>query len=170
MPLNLLDALRALDESIRNERRRSTAEGIRPIAWNDFAGMSMLCLPGISERNCRRPMRYSRLARRMMDKQLSIALDDFDAKFQELLALGEDFTCQSASKRDPLSARKRDPLSGWCKLDVTRFLALRAAQGGRSPTGGARSAKHLLFEGRWGGYQLRFLKRQLSLPVSTMSQ
>ena len=35
--------------------------------------------------------------------------------------------CQSASKRDPLSARKRDPLSGLRTVDVTRFLALRAA-------------------------------------------
>ena len=35
--------------------------------------------------------------------------------------------CQSASKRDPLSARKRDPLSGWRNIDVTLFLALRAA-------------------------------------------
>ncbi|MGW8200967.1 hypothetical protein ACWGM0_00265 [Sphingomonas bisphenolicum] len=36
-------------------------------------------------------------------------------------------TCQSACKRDPLSARKRDPLSGWRSVDVTGFLALRAA-------------------------------------------
>ena len=35
--------------------------------------------------------------------------------------------CQSAYKRDPLSARKRDPLSGWRSVDVTGFLALRAA-------------------------------------------
>ncbi|RSU70343.1 hypothetical protein BRX37_22570 [Sphingomonas sp. S-NIH.Pt3_0716] len=35
--------------------------------------------------------------------------------------------CQSACKRDPLSARKRDPLSGLRTVDVTRFLALRAA-------------------------------------------
>ena len=35
--------------------------------------------------------------------------------------------CQSACKRDPLSARKRDPLSGWRNVDVTGFLALRVA-------------------------------------------
>jgi hypothetical protein len=36
-------------------------------------------------------------------------------------------TCQSACKRDPLSARKRDPLSRWRKVDRTRAFALRAA-------------------------------------------
>ncbi|WP_186378915.1 hypothetical protein [Sphingobium sp. B2] len=35
--------------------------------------------------------------------------------------------CQSACKRDPLSARKRDPLSRWRKVDRTRAFALRAA-------------------------------------------
>jgi len=42
-------------------------------------------------------------------------------------AYREGYACQSASKRDPLSARKRDPLSGLRTVDVTRFLALRAA-------------------------------------------
>jgi Rrf2 family nitric oxide-sensitive transcriptional repressor len=36
-------------------------------------------------------------------------------------------SCQSACKRDPLSARKRDPLSRWRKVDRTRAFALRAA-------------------------------------------
>ena len=35
--------------------------------------------------------------------------------------------CQSACKRDPLSARKRDPLTRWRKVDRTRAFALRAA-------------------------------------------
>ena len=48
-------------------------------------------------------------------------------------------------------------------------IALRAAQGGRSPTGGARRAKRFSF-GYGGADQLRFLNRQLSLPVSTISQ
>ena len=47
--------------------------------------------------------------------------------FLDLIALAIGHTCQSASKRDPLSARKRDPLSGWRNIDVTLFLALRAA-------------------------------------------
>ena len=38
-----------------------------------------------------------------------------------------DLMCQSACKRDPLSARKRDPLSRWRKVDRTRAFALRAA-------------------------------------------
>lgn len=37
------------------------------------------------------------------------------------------YLCQSACKRDPLSARKRDPLSRWRKVDRTRAFALRAA-------------------------------------------
>jgi hypothetical protein len=37
------------------------------------------------------------------------------------------YGCQSACKRDPLSARKRDPLSRWRKVDRTRAFALRAA-------------------------------------------
>ena len=43
--------------------------------------------------------------------------------------LGENVAkyCQSACKRDPLSARKRDPLSRWRKVDRTRAFALRAA-------------------------------------------
>ena len=36
-------------------------------------------------------------------------------------------TCQSACKRDPLSARNRDPLSRWRNVDRTRAFALRAA-------------------------------------------
>ena len=48
-------------------------------------------------------------------------------------------------------------------------FALLVAQGGRSPTGGASRAKRL--SGRFVlADQLRFLNRQLSLPVSTMSQ
>ncbi|BBF68255.1 hypothetical protein SBA_ch1_04550 [Sphingomonas bisphenolicum] len=38
-----------------------------------------------------------------------------------------DLACQSACKRDPLSARKRDPISRWRKVDLTRSPALRAA-------------------------------------------
>lgn len=46
----------------------------------------------------------------------------------ETIGIEVDFpVCQSACKRDPLSARKRDPLSGWRSVDVTGFLALRAA-------------------------------------------
>ena len=42
-------------------------------------------------------------------------------------APGVNHKCQSACKRDPLSARKRDPLSRWRKVDRTRAFALRAA-------------------------------------------
>src|SRR3546814_11374828 len=62
-------------------------------------------------------------------------------------ATHSDGGCQSACKRDPLSARKRDPLTRWRRVDRTRALALPAALGGRSPTGGARSATHLLLAG-----------------------
>ena len=48
-------------------------------------------------------------------------------RFDFIGSFGMEHDCQSASKRDPLSARKRDPLSGLRTVDVTRFLALRAA-------------------------------------------
>src|SRR3546814_260627 len=47
----------------------------------------------------------------------------FGASWRQPLGPG----CQSACKRDPLSARKRDPLTRWRRVDRTRALALRAA-------------------------------------------
>ncbi len=56
-------------------------------------------------------------------------------------------------------------------LDEDARLSQLATQGGRSPTGGAScESRSALFWGCPGGGQLRFLKRQLSLPVSTISQ
>jgi hypothetical protein len=66
--------------------------------------------------------------------------------------------CQSARKTDPRSASKNDP------PDSGR----RSALAGRSWSG-LRSPASAGWKGR-GADQARFLKRQLSLPVSTMSQ
>jgi hypothetical protein len=72
---------------------------------------------------------------------------------------------------DPRSASKIDPPQGLVPVVHRRTRALRsarpeadaAARGGScGPTGASR--------GEPGGDQARFLKRQLSLPVSTMSQ
>ena len=66
--------------------------------------------------------------------------------------------CQPALKRDPLSAPKRDPLPmvGGNAPDAPELLRWR------------RRVRRV--SGRRGSGQARFLKRQLSLPVSTMSQ
>ena len=61
--------------------------------------------------------------------------------------------CQPALKRDPLSALKRDPSVG---EGLTR-RSYATAQARQARVG-------------CGWSQTRFLKRQLSLPVSTMSQ
>ena len=65
--------------------------------------------------------------------------------------------CDPAWKRDPGSAGKRDPFASVCRPGPERLGA-----GG----GGALGAGALWF----GLGQARFLKRQLSLPVSTISQ
>src|SRR5690606_17989240 len=62
--------------------------------------------------------------------------------------------CQSAPNFDPLSAPNIDPLIGWLWSGADG----RAGQG----CGAIRPAG--------AGCQIRFLKRQLSLPVSTISQ
>jgi hypothetical protein len=72
-----------------------------------------------------------------------------------LLACAAD--CQSACKRDPLSASKRDPPPG---------EALSAARPPRERSGG----EAVVGAAPWRVAQERFLNRQLSLPVSTMSQ
>ncbi|WP_353057796.1 helix-turn-helix domain-containing protein [Devosia sp. YIM 151766] len=64
------------------------------------------------------------------------------------------FECQSAPNFDPLSAPNIDPLIGWLWSGADG----RAGQG----CGAIRPAG--------AGCQIRFLKRQLSLPVSTISQ
>jgi hypothetical protein len=58
------------------------------------------------------------------EKRVTMTLPEFETI---LHALGMNLVCQSACKRDPLSARKRDPLSRWRKVDRTRAFALRAA-------------------------------------------
>ena len=67
-------------------------------------------------------------------------------------------SCQPALKRDPLSAPKRDPLLtvGGNAPDAPELLRWR------------RRVRRV--SGRRGSGQARFLKRQLSFPVSTMSQ
>jgi len=66
--------------------------------------------------------------------------------------------CQSALNRDPVWASRRDPLFGMLNAVV-------AAAPSRRRGGGATAALRV-----WWGGQARFLKRRLSLPVSTMSQ
>ena len=55
------------------------------------------------------------------------AWEEAEPMLVEAIEVLKKLECQSAYKRDPLSARKRDPLSGWRSVDVTGFLALRAA-------------------------------------------
>jgi hypothetical protein len=68
--------------------------------------------------------------------------------------------CQSALNRDPIFASKKDPFfrgPEWERSPRRSWPGLRS----RGERGGVRRA----FDG-----QTRCLKRQLSLPVSTMSQ
>ena len=61
---------------------------------------------------------------------VAITVDDvpsYSGLASALTAARPDLDCQSACKRDPLSARKRDPLTRWRKVDRTRAFALRAA-------------------------------------------
>ena len=60
-------------------------------------------------------------------RQLDVPQNTMSVHLATLARAGLIHACQSACKRDPLSARKRDPLSGWRNVDVTGFLALRAA-------------------------------------------
>jgi hypothetical protein len=73
------------------------------------------------------------------------------------------FGCQSASKNAPGSASKIDPpvCEGRGRLALARAELVGVAQPGR-----ARFGKSLASFAS----QARFLKRQLSFPVSTMSQ
>jgi hypothetical protein len=77
---------------------------------------------------------------------------------EEIVTKLRQVDCQSASKIDPGSASKIDPLFG---VKVVRPEAMREAPGVAQRIAGGRSG---------GGDQARFLRRQLSLPVSTMSQ
>ena len=83
--------------------------------------------------------------------------EDYFDTLALLLKKGGFYGCQSALEGDPRSARKRDP--SFCEA-------------GGAPTGPPRERS-----GRSGGPgrrfedgQARFLNRQLSLPVSTISQ
>ncbi len=69
----------------------------------------------------------------------------------------------------PLIGAQKGPPVRMGKLEATRFLALRAAQGGVARPE-ARAAQSIFYLRAAGADQLRFLKRQLSLPVSMMSQ
>ncbi len=80
--------------------------------------------------------------------------------------------CQSARKKDPGSACKRDPsaaLGQACPGSEQEGPA-RAAQGPDERRSGAREVPVCPPGASRGGTQPRFLKRQLSLPVSMISQ
>ncbi|NJO56490.1 MAG: hypothetical protein HC834_09355, partial [Rhodospirillales bacterium] len=68
--------------------------------------------------------------------------------------------CQSASERDPRSACNRDPLDRWASVAEQPVPGVHG-RGLLTPGGGAVVGS---------AAQLRLLSRQLSLPVSTMSQ
>jgi MFS family permease len=86
--------------------------------------------------------------------------------------------CQTASNRDPQSAWKRDPLlrlsSGDARSPSARAARRRGVSHGqlscarRGVWGEVEQPVDKFWRARPG--QLRFLSRQLSLPVSTMSQ
>ena len=90
--------------------------------------------------------------------------------------LADTLVCQIASKGDPCFASDNDPFEALeCYVSQVRRVGgdwgagEAATQGGRSPTGVAVSPAINPFPCRsWG--QLRFLKRQESLPVSMISQ
>ena len=77
----------------------------------------------------------------------------------------EIWTVHRRLKGTPLSACNRDPLLVFGMNVTTEPLARVGALGGPSLTGGSTPA----WRSSWWG-QLRCLKRQLSLPVSMMSQ
>ena len=122
----------------------------------------------------RRGVALSSRNQQVLQRQLEL----FDLALDLLRGLAEGLLlqlrdAQPVNRRPtgtPDRRRKGTPSSGWHTLTKRRAtIALRAAQGGRSPTGGARRAKRFSF-GYGGADQLRFLNRQLSLPVSTISQ
>ena len=69
----------------------------------------------------------------------------------------------------PIGAQKGPTGELMLGLMLGAGFALLVAQGGRSPTGDTRRAKQFFFR-PFAVAQLWFLKRQLSLPASTMSQ
>ncbi len=85
-----------------------------------------------------------------------IPLDRSDEK---LIVAADKLDCQSAHKTDPRSACKIDPPDVALTAALAPAELVGVAQPGRARGGEERSRA-----------QARFLKRQLSLPVSTMSQ
>ena len=102
-------------------------------------------------------------------------------KIAQLFVTGDKARCQIASNRDPFSRPIMTPRSVAIrdeKLGLFRMecAAIRVAQGGRSPTEAREWRRALSIRGVWGSrvrrrsLQVRFLNRQLVLPVSIISQ
>ncbi len=94
----------------------STLDIINPATEEAFARISMGSYADVDRAARAARVAFAQFSRTSVQERLGY-----------LRRIIEGFRCQSASKRDPLSARKRDPLSGWRNVDVTGFLALRAA-------------------------------------------
>ena len=146
--------LKAVDPIAAGKTLRG--HSLRPVSDLEFAAIVHLGWP----RRCTLPipsacgsirLRFRRLTNLRVNARRGGALDFRTEKSETRLS------CQSALERDPLSAPKRDP------SDVLFFGCRIAAE----PKAEQRS------DSRWRfsrDDQARFLKRQLSLPVSTMSQ
>jgi hypothetical protein len=88
--------------------------------------------------------------------------------------LNQELKCQTARNRDPGSASKKDPSAAWGRLvPVANRRAPRASRSALTSDGAARAGGACLPTGASRGgtaAQARCLKRQLSLPVSMISQ
>ncbi|MDZ7893517.1 MAG: hypothetical protein U5M50_00280 [Sphingobium sp.] len=99
----------SLQEKLTLQRAKQQCEKKRDEAWRAYDGEA-------KEIEERKERLLDRVAEQLT--QETATTDLFTITFE---------ICQSACKRDPLSARKRDPLSRWRKVDRTRAFALRAA-------------------------------------------